>query len=71
MGAEDAAVEARARGFGGRDGRVVEEGAPGDIVTAGLVEEVFRLPCRVIEDSEAGTPLVVPAARRPAGVATR
>ncbi|MGP3967566.1 ABC transporter ATP-binding protein [Streptomyces sp. 6N223] len=47
-----------------RDGTVVAEGAPGEIVTAGLVEEVFRLPCRVIEDPESGTPLVVPAARR-------
>jgi iron complex transport system ATP-binding protein len=34
-------------------------------VTAELVEEVFRLPCRVIDDPESGTPLVVPAARRP------
>lgn len=47
-----------------RDGRVVAEGAPGDVVTAELVEEVFRLPCRVIDDPETGTPLVVPAARR-------
>jgi iron complex transport system ATP-binding protein len=46
-----------------RDGTVVAEGAPGEIVTAELVEEVFRLPCRVIEDPESGTPLVVPAAR--------
>ncbi|AXI80348.1 ABC transporter ATP-binding protein [Peterkaempfera bronchialis] len=47
-----------------RDGRVVAQGAPGDIVTAELVEEVFDLPCRIIEDPESGTPLVIPAARR-------
>ncbi|WP_308312760.1 ABC transporter ATP-binding protein [Streptomyces sp. ISL-11] len=47
-----------------RDGRVVAQGAPGEIVTAELVEEVFGLRCRVIEDPETGTPLVVPAARR-------
>ncbi|MEO3756600.1 ABC transporter ATP-binding protein [Streptomyces sp. B6B3] len=47
-----------------RDGRIVAEGPPGDVVTARLVEEVFGLPCRVIEDPETGTPLVVPAARR-------
>jgi iron complex transport system ATP-binding protein len=47
-----------------RDGRVVASGPPGRIVTAELVEEVFRLPCRVIDDPETGTPLVVPAARR-------
>ncbi|NUU24902.1 MAG: ABC transporter ATP-binding protein, partial [Streptomycetaceae bacterium] len=38
------------------------EGAPGEIVTAELVEEVFHVPCRVIDDPETGTPLVVPAA---------
>ncbi|GAA2744876.1 MULTISPECIES: ABC transporter ATP-binding protein [Kitasatospora] len=46
-----------------RDGRVVAAGPPAEIVTAELVEEVFRLPCRVIDDPETGTPLVVPAAR--------
>ncbi|MEU0900062.1 ABC transporter ATP-binding protein [Streptomyces massasporeus] len=47
-----------------REGRVVAEGAPKDIVTAGLVEEVFGLRCQVIDDPETGTPLVVPAARK-------
>lgn len=47
-----------------RGGTVVAEGAPGDIVTAQLVEEVFGMPCQVIDDPETGTPLVVPAARR-------
>ncbi|MFB4299558.1 ABC transporter ATP-binding protein [Actinomadura sp. NTSP31] len=46
-----------------RDGAIVAEGEPGTVVTAELVEEVFRLPCRVIECPETGTPLVVPAAR--------
>ncbi|MEU2911117.1 ABC transporter ATP-binding protein [Streptomyces massasporeus] len=47
-----------------REGRVIAEGAPKDIVTAGLVEEVFGLRCQVIDDPETGTPLVVPAARK-------
>ncbi|MDF4249753.1 ABC transporter ATP-binding protein [Streptomyces sp. WMMB303] len=47
-----------------RDGRIVAQGAPGEIVTAELVAEVFGMPCRVIDDPETGTPLVVPAARR-------
>ncbi|MFE9206503.1 ABC transporter ATP-binding protein [Micromonospora sp. NPDC007230] len=47
-----------------RDGRVVAAGDPRRIVTAELVEEVFGLPCRVVEDPETGTPLVLPAARR-------
>lgn len=47
-----------------REGQVVAEGAPRDIVTAGLVEEVFGLRCQIIDDPETGTPLIVPAARR-------
>jgi iron complex transport system ATP-binding protein len=46
-----------------RDGAVVAQGDPADTVTAELVEEVFGLPCRVIDDPESGTPLVVPLAR--------
>ncbi|MFJ8148218.1 ABC transporter ATP-binding protein [Streptomyces sp. NPDC096048] len=47
-----------------RDGQVIAEGAPKDIVTAELVERVFGLRCQVIDDPETGTPLVVPAARK-------
>lgn len=49
-----------------RDGRVVAQGPPADIITADLVEEVFGLPCRVITDPESGTPLIIPRARRAA-----
>ncbi|GGN66342.1 ABC transporter [Actinoplanes lobatus] len=47
-----------------RSGKVARSGQPGEVLTAELVEEVFGLPCRVIDDPETGTPLVVPAARR-------
>lgn len=47
-----------------RDGRVVAEGDPREVVTAELVTRVFGLPCRVLDDPETGTPLVVPLARR-------
>ncbi|MGW3628095.1 ABC transporter ATP-binding protein [Streptomyces sp. NPDC000880] len=47
-----------------RDGQVVAEGAPADVVTAELVEQVFGVKSQVIDDPESGTPLVVPAARR-------
>ncbi|MDF3143989.1 MULTISPECIES: ABC transporter ATP-binding protein [unclassified Streptomyces] len=47
-----------------RGGQIIAEGAPNDIVTAELVEEVFGLRCQVIDDPETGTPLVVPAARQ-------
>ena len=43
-----------------RDGRVMAEGLPADIVTAELVEAVFGLPCLIIEDPISHTPLVVP-----------
>ncbi|MFG3383413.1 ABC transporter ATP-binding protein [Streptomyces sp. NPDC047999] len=46
-----------------RDGRVVAEGPPRDVVTAELVEHVFRVRSQIIEDPESGTPLVVPVAR--------
>jgi iron complex transport system ATP-binding protein len=51
-----------------KDGAIVAEGRPAEIVTAELVEAVFGLPCRVIDDPETGTPLVIPAARREARV---
>jgi len=47
-----------------RDGAIVAEGDPQEIVDAELVEAVFGLRCTVIADPETGTPLVVPAARR-------
>lgn len=47
-----------------KDGEVVAQGAPAQVVTAELVQEVFGIACRVIEDPETGTPLVVPRARR-------
>ena len=43
-----------------RDGAVVAEGAPRDIVTPELVEAVFGLPCIIIDDPIAHTPLVIP-----------
>ncbi|WP_051840389.1 ABC transporter ATP-binding protein [Streptomyces sp. NRRL F-5126] len=54
-----------------REGRVVAEGAPAEVVTAPLVEEVFGLRCQVIDDPETGTPLVVPAGRKARGTAPR
>ena len=47
-----------------REGAIVAQGEPAETVTAELVEDVFGLPCRVIDDPESGTPLVVPVARR-------
>ena len=44
-------------------GRVVAAGAPADVVTEAVVEDVFGLRCRVVADPVAGTPLVVPVGR--------
>ena len=46
-----------------REGAIVAEGDPAEIVDAALVERVFGLRCRVIDDPETGLPLVVPARR--------
>jgi iron complex transport system ATP-binding protein len=46
-----------------RDGAVVAQGPPAEIVTAELVEEVFGLPCVVVPDPVTGTPSVTPIGR--------
>ncbi|WP_370325231.1 ABC transporter ATP-binding protein [Euzebya sp.] len=43
-----------------REGAIVAEGPPDQVVTEALVEEVFGLPTRIIPDPVSGTPLVVP-----------
>ena len=45
-----------------RDGAIVAEGAPAEIVDAELVERVFGLPCLVVPCPATGAPMVVPAA---------
>lgn len=46
-----------------KDGHVLAEGTPEQIVTAELVEQVFGLRCLVVPDPVAGTPQVVPLGR--------
>ncbi|HQV19338.1 MAG: ABC transporter ATP-binding protein [Gordonia sp.] len=43
-----------------RAGEVIAAGAPADVVTADLVAGVFGLACRIIDDPESNTPLVIP-----------
>ncbi len=47
-----------------RDGKIIAEGAPSEIVDAALIEAIYGLRCMIIEDPVAGTPLVVPLGRR-------
>jgi iron complex transport system ATP-binding protein len=51
-------------------GAIVAQGPPASVMTAELVEDVFAMPCRVMDDPETDTPMVVPGsrARRRAGV---
>ncbi len=47
-----------------KDGRLVAQGPPGEVVTEELVRDVFGLEARVIPDPVSGTPLVLPLGRR-------
>ncbi|WP_110472709.1 ABC transporter ATP-binding protein [Williamsia limnetica] len=47
-----------------KDGEIVAEGRPSEIITAELVHDVFGLPCRIIDDPESHTPLVIPLVRK-------
>ena len=45
-----------------RDGQVVAAGAPADVITPGVVHEVFG-PCQIVADLLLGTPMCVPMCR--------
>lgn len=47
-----------------KDGAIVAEGRPVDMVSDHLVQSVFGLSCMVIADPVSGTPLIVPRGRR-------
>lgn len=43
-----------------KDGKVVAQGSPCDVVTPDLIQRVFSVPCQIIDDPETGAPLVIP-----------
>ena len=43
-----------------KEGEVVAQGCPHDVVSAGLIDAVFGLACNVVPDPVSGTPLCVP-----------
>ena len=45
------------------DGRLYGQGAPGDVVTEQMVQDVFGMAARVVPDPVSGTPLVLPIGR--------
>lgn len=46
-----------------KDGAVIAQGHPCDVVSEAVVSEVFGMRCAVIEDPLTGTPLVLPISR--------
>ncbi|HEX3090168.1 MAG TPA: ABC transporter ATP-binding protein [Ilumatobacteraceae bacterium] len=46
-----------------RDGRIVAQGTPAEVITEELVHDVFGLRCRVMTDPVSETPMVVPIGR--------
>ena len=46
-----------------KDGAIVAEGEPAEVVTAEIVLDVFGLRCDVIDDPHSGRPLVIPLGR--------
>ena len=48
-------------------GAVVRSGAPGEVLTEDVVEQVFNMRCRVVPDPISGTPMIVPIGRHRAG----
>ncbi|RCX00521.1 ABC transporter ATP-binding protein [Marinomonas foliarum] len=47
-----------------KEGKIITSGAPKDIVTEALIEDVFGLPCIIMEDPVSGTPLIIPKGRQ-------
>ncbi|WP_299038829.1 ABC transporter ATP-binding protein [uncultured Pseudokineococcus sp.] len=54
-----------------RDGAVVAEGRPADVITPETVRAVYGLECQVVPDPVCGTPMVVPLGRHHCGTARR
>jgi iron complex transport system ATP-binding protein len=46
-----------------KDGAILAEGAPSEVISAAVVTEVFGLSCEVVPDPVSGTPLIVPRGR--------
>lgn len=46
-----------------RDGKIIAEGKPAEIVTPALIEAIYGLRCVIIRDPVAGTPMIVPCGR--------
>nr|AGE11895.1 ABC transporter [Streptomyces sp. NRRL F-4415] len=54
-----------------KDGRIVAQGVPAEVIDRELIEEVFGLSCTVIEDPAGGGPHIIPFGRHHGGRAGR
>jgi len=46
-----------------REGAIIAEGRPSEIITAELIEQVYGLKAVIIADPIAGTPMIVPVGK--------
>lgn len=51
-----------------REGRIVREGRPAEVMTEEFVRDTFELECRIVPDPVTGTPMCVPIGRANAPV---
>ncbi|MBO8463189.1 MAG: ABC transporter ATP-binding protein [Firmicutes bacterium] len=49
--------------FAMKDGKLVKEGSPSEIITSELMKQVYGLDCMVMEDPISKTPFIVPKGR--------
>lgn len=49
--------------FGLREGKLIVEGPPSEVITSSLVKEIFGLECVVINDPVSGSPFAIPKGR--------
>lgn len=50
--------------FAMKNGKLVAEGAPKDILTEDLINEIYGMRCKVIEDPVYGTPYIIPIGKQ-------
>ena len=41
-----------------RNGKIIAQGAPADVVTPGLVRELYQVDCTLLLDPDTGSPLL-------------
>ncbi len=49
--------------FAMKDGQLIAEGPPNDIITSSLMKQTFHLDCHVMKDPISNTPLILPISR--------